>query len=695
MRKFILLFLLIQSSLESLSQTSLIHKFYPYRKGNLWGISDENGKIKINPSYTEVQSKVGFFVARSSMGKYDIFNSSLEKLFTADSVIRTTDDGLLALNFIANYTYKDSFIDGCFIGKYQYTERMKKEQFFAKGVVFKNDKKIKEVESAIAITRSDDPNSREPICGFLTDSSGYKGFEYVGEHAFFINPKYKFVNIIIAWGYYVFYNNENDFIVLKQHNKESGSYIPTVRIVKDKETYQSSKIIRYELKTGYSSMVIKATTISPKGEFILIDSNKQRNVYNKRGVLLTKYAIQRGNETEFYNYAYNYRGDIITVPNGNGSNFKFMDTVGKILDLETTGMESPNLLRGNSAITATTVLDSVNNRNVVTSFIDLKNLKYIYRRQSETDTLSIVYPWYIVQKGKEKSFYNSDAKLLFTIPASAYSRDLKDQWPNRNNSSSVKGIREGIGKPFHISSPYKETDTDYVVDDFYISFPSDLIVKKQGKWGVIGFNLKEIIAPQYDSILYAGNYTFTVKMDGQYFHIDSSNRVLFKGKYLDHIYQEPLDGYVICLKTSRINEYKSSWDKVYVADTNGSIAYVFDKSEYVDGRDFSLLGNGLVLYYSNKKGKSVVLDVKSKKLIKTPENYAFSSLSANFLVSAANKENSDKNLFSLIKMELLFQPSENNNEYTVKPYDSVSVFIYNHRRPVGIFTNKGVKLFED
>ena len=695
MNKFANLFLLLFLYQETSAQVDVSTKYYPYRKGSTWGISDENGKMKINPLYTEVQVKVGFFVARNSMNKYDIFSSTLEKLFTADSVIRTTDNGLLALNFIANYSYKDSFIAGCTIGKYQYTERMKKEQFFAKGVVFKNNRKITEIESAIAITRNDDPNSREPIYGFLTDSSGFKGFQYIGGNSILISPKYKFVNIVTAWDYWIFYNNPNDFVVLKKYNKESGSYTPTLRIVKDNETNQSSKNIRYELKTGYSSLVINATTISPKGEFILIDSNKQRNIYNKRGVLLTKYTIQKDNETEFFNYSYNYVGDVATVPYGNGSSFKFMDTAGKIIDLETTGMESPNLQRGNSTITATTVLDTANNRNIVTSFIDLKNLKYLYRRQSETDTLVVAYPWYIVKNEKENSFYNSNAKLLFTIPKDICAKDLKDQWPYRKDGGNVQGIREGIGKPFHISSAYKESDTDYVVDNYYRSLPNALIVKKQGKWGVISFSLKEIVDPLYDSILFAGNYTFTVKKDGQYFHIDTANRVLFGGKFLDYIYSEPIDGYLICIKISKMSDYKSSWDKVYVADTNGNIVYVFDKSEYAKEQGFGLLRNGLVLYYSNKMDKSVILDVTTKKLIKTPENYAYSSIFAGILVSVTNKENNNNNLFSLVKMEMLFHPNGGNNDYTVEPYDTSSVFIYNHRRPVGIYTNKGVKLFEE
>jgi hypothetical protein len=129
------------------------------------------------------------------------------------------------------------------------------------------------------------------------------------------------------------------------------------------------------------------------------------------------------------------------------------------------------------------------------------------------------------------------------------------------------------------------------------------------------------------------------------------------------------------------------------------VVHVFDKNEYVEGDNFSLLRNGLISYYNRKENKSIVLNLRSKKVINAPNGFTFgkfySTHSEQIVNVVTQKNRGEENMFSLIKMELLFKPNGKNNEYTAVPYDNNSIFIYNYQMPIGIYTKKGIKLFED
>lgn len=665
----LILFLLVESCS---GQVKLGNEYYPYRKGNLWGISDESGNMKIEPSYVGIKTKLGYFIAKATADKYDVFNSNSEKILTADSVVLTADSSLLALNFINEYAYKDAFIQNYLFGNKVLTDNVKRHQYFAKGVVLQKDKEIIEIKHTLAIQRRRDANAREPIDGFLIDSMGYKGFQHVSPSGFFIHPQYKNVNFI--WGYYIFYNSTEDFIVLKK-------------------TYKNDAL-HYEVIHGFNPIVIQATNISFKGGFIFIDSNKHRSVYNKKGDLLRNYEITQKFEGLSLYYDPYVGSDITSIPYQDG--FKFMDTNGSVVELETKGLQSCS-----ERVWKTEESDTANHRSVITSFIDIKHLKYFYKKQQPSDTLICLRFWYVVQKGKERSFYNANGNLLFKVPASKFTKYIDTtHFKQDAQYNNLYGIREGFGKPYHISSAYNKFDDNYIADDYHIGYRNvSAIVQKNGKWGVINYNLRELISPQYDSIIDVGHNVFTVKKDGKYLHVDTNNKKLFRGKYLDHIYEEPFDGYVICIKGTRKNTYEYTWDEVYVADTNGNIVHTFDKREYRKGTDFELLKNGLIVYFNNLLNQYVFFNVNTKKTIRIPKGYRIESYESlaeqDIAVSITNEDTRDINVFSLVNESLLFIPNGKYNRFNIEPYNSNSVFIYNHGMPVGIYSNKGVKLYND
>lgn len=193
------------------------------------------------------------------------------------------------------------------------------------------------------------------------------------------------------------------------------------------------------------------------------------------------------------------------------------------------------------------------------------------------------------------------------------------------NSSTMFAVKEAnVWKLYNSESKSITIDGGY--DDIIEVKNDNVIIVKDGKYGVINTNKEEKIAPQYEDLKFVFSIYYIAKKDGKFGIINTENEEIKPFEYINMIYVENAS-FIQADKTetetvifdSNLAQKVSgivsevNIDKGYVkVYTNNEYKYYNFKFEEKNASD---LINSNTLYLSKKDGKYGYIDKEGKKVI--------------------------------------------------------------------------------
>jgi len=192
------------------------------------------------------------------------------------------------------------------------------------------------------------------------------------------------------------------------------------------------------------------------------------------------------------------------------------------------------------------------------------------------------------------------------------------------NSSESFAVKENDTWKLYNSSN-KKIVIDKGYDDIVEVKNDNIVVVKDGKYGVINSSKKEIINPQYDDLKYAFSIYYIAKKDGKYGVIDTENKAVIDFKYQSMTYVEN-GGFILADKSdTKTDVFDNNLGKKIsgiVSEINTEIGYlkVYTNNEYkyynfkLEEKNSSDLVTANTLFLSKKDNKYGFVD-KSKNVV--------------------------------------------------------------------------------
>lgn len=193
------------------------------------------------------------------------------------------------------------------------------------------------------------------------------------------------------------------------------------------------------------------------------------------------------------------------------------------------------------------------------------------------------------------------------------------------NSSSMFAVKEaGVWKLYNTEDKTILIDGGY--EDIIEAEAENIIIKNNGKYGIINKNKEEKIVPQYEDLKYAFSIYYIAKKDGKYGIINLENETIIEFEYINMVYVEN-GGFIEADKTDTQtvifdNNLRQKIVGIIseINTENGYIkAYVDNEYKYYnfkfEEKNASDLLSGNNLFLNKKDGKYGYIDKNGKVVI--------------------------------------------------------------------------------